>query len=120
MTFADRMIHELTILRVPLDDTVRDELGQPTEGTLEQITVMGLVQPKTAKEQADYRSAGAQISTDTIYLLPTTLYGSDVLEDASGRLYDITGIRSLEYGSTPHLEVDAQLITPAPTVPVGS
>ncbi len=107
MSFAARLVHAVTIVRSTYDDTdPDDEYGQPS-ATVTEIATRALIQPKSAREQVDTRSAGAQIADHTIFLLPQLLYPSDQFVDSGGQSYKITGIRSFEYGRTPHIEVDA-------------
>lgn len=116
MPFAARLIHSLTIVRTTFDDTesARDEYQQPAEST-ETIEVRGLVQPRSADEIADSRSAGAEIATHVVFLQPIPLYPADALlwNDTDQRL-EITGIRSFLFGRSPHHEVDVRSVTPAP------
>lgn len=109
MSFAQRLIHSLTHIRVPRDDNSDDEYGQPAEGTPVETSIRGLVQPKGAREILDSRSAGTDIGDHTIFLLPMDLQASDALLYGGDR-YEIVGIRSFEFGRTPHLEVDARRI----------
>lgn len=121
MSFLSLLTHPLTIIRTTFDDTEaeRTTYGQPAQ-TTDEIEVVGLVQPKTATEMADSRSAGSEIADHTIFLLPMALYGSDVFEDVTGKRYTITGIRSFDFGSTPHLEVDAMAVVSVPVSVGGS
>lgn len=112
MSFAARLVHELTHVAVPLDPDVLDDRGQPTAGTPVTTSIRGLVQPRTAREMADSRSAGSEIADHVIFLAPMTLSAQDHFLYGTDRL-DIVGIRRFEYGRTPHLEVDAQRVTPA-------
>ncbi len=113
MSFAARLVHQLTIVRSVFDDTdPDDEYGQPTVST-NTLTTRGLIQPKKAEEIAQVASAGAMVADHTIFLLPQLLYGSDVIQDDQGQQYKITGIRPYEFGRTPHIEVDAFAVTPA-------
>jgi hypothetical protein len=112
MSFAARLIHEVTIKRTTFDETDPDDAyGQPSESTTE-IQVRALIQPKKADEMADSRGAGAMIGDHTIYFLPMLLYGSDEIVDSQGQGYRVMGIRSFEFGRTPHVAVDALAITP--------
>lgn len=113
MSFASLLVHELVIRRTPMDDTLenRDSYGNPVAGTPVETTVRGMVQPKSARELSDYRGAGVEVGTHTIYLAPMDLDGADAITYA-GDDYQITGVRSLAYGSVPHLEVDATRIGP--------
>jgi hypothetical protein len=108
MSFAARLIHSLTIVRTVADPDNLDAYGQPISTTVE-IAVQGLVQPKTAKEMEDFRSAGTEIGDNTIFLAPRVLNSSDSILYGDGR-YQIMGIRRFEFGRSPHLEVDARRI----------
>lgn len=110
MSFAARLVHELTHVAVPLDPDVLDDRGQPTAGTPVTTSIRGLVQPRTAREMADSRSAGSEIADHVIFLAPMTLTEADHFLYGDDRL-EIVGIRRYEFGRTPHLEVDARRIT---------
>lgn len=115
-----KFIHPLSIVRVEYDDTVRDDAGQPTAGAPESTDVLGLVQPKTAREQDDFRSAGSQVADHTIFLpISTDIRGSDAIVQGSRR-YSVTGIRRFEFGNLAHLEVDATLVTSTPVTVAAS
>lgn len=105
MSFRARLVHSLTIRRTAFGQP-DDEYGQPDE-TTSTLSTQGLIQPKTAVEQADSRSAGAEVADHVIFLEPQLLYNSDVILDDQGQEYRIAAIRSFEYGRTPHIEVDA-------------
>lgn len=113
MSFAGLLVHPLAIVTpvaaAPASD---DEYGQPVAGTPEVVTVSGMVQPKTAREIAQANQAGAEHSDHTIFLLPRQLSGAAYIRDEpdAGRRFDIVGIRSFEFGSVPHLEVDVKLV----------
>lgn len=111
MGFGDRLIHDLVVIRTPLDDDVedRDEYGQPTPGEPVRTEVRGLVQPLGAREVPATSEAGTEMTDHRIFLAPMDLLASDAIEH-SGRRYEVKGIRRFEFGSTPHLEVDARLI----------
>jgi hypothetical protein len=113
MSFADRLIHTLTHVRVEYDDDLPDDRGQPTPLTPVETEVAGLVQPKNAREMLDFRSVGSEIADHVIFLAPMDLEASDAFTYGGDR-YEITGIRRFEFGRTPHLEVDARKITGAP------
>lgn len=117
-----KFIHPLVIERVEYDDTPanRDVAGQPVAGAPETTEVLGLVQPKSAREADDYRSAGSQIADHTIFLPNgTDIRGSDAVVQGSRR-YSVTGIRRFEFGGLAHIEVDAVLVTPTPVTVAGS
>lgn len=108
MSFASLLVHDLTVVHAAQNGTA-DEYNQPTAGTVTTTVVKGMVQPKSAREMADTRSAGVHIGDHTIFLEPTALTPADYILFGSYR-YDITGIRFLDFGSVPHLEVDARRI----------
>lgn len=111
MSFAARLIHELTHVATP-PTAVDDDYGQPTPGTPVSTAIRGLVQPKSAREMADTRSAGAVIADHVVFLAPMALTEADYFVHGADRL-DIVGIRRYEFGGTPHLEVDARRIAGA-------
>lgn len=114
MSFDSRLIHELTVYRTPLDDDVadRDDYGQPTPAAVTTRTVRGLVQPISARELADSRSAGSEVYDHRIYLSRIDLIGSDAIE-FDGDRYEVVGIDDYRFGSSPHLEVRARrVLTP--------
>lgn len=112
MSFAARLVHTLTHVATPEGPT-DDDYGQPVPGTPVTATVRGLVQPKSVREIADTRSAGAALSDHTIFLEPMTLSAADHFLYGTDRL-EIVGIRSYDFGRTPHLEVDARRVTASP------
>ena len=122
MSFAGLLVHPLAIVTpaIPDPDDV-DDYGQPVAGTDTVELVSGMVQPKTAREIALASQGGAEYSDHTIFLLPRRLNASAYLRDQpdAGRRFDIVGIRSFEFGSVPHLEVDVRLVgsTEVATVP---
>ncbi len=111
MSFPALLTHPLAIV-TPTSDGTEDELGHPVMGTPAVELVAGLVQPKSAREIADLSQAGAEVSTHTIFLGLRRLSAASWIRDEpdAGRRFDITGIRSFEYGTVPHLEVDAKLV----------
>lgn len=105
----NRLVHDLTIQRVTYDEGTDDTYGQPTAHTTT-TAVKGLVQPKSAREMEDSRSAGAQVSDHVIFLsLDADLDGSDEIRHGQLR-YQPTGIRRFDFGSLQHLEVDARRV----------
>jgi hypothetical protein len=121
VSFAGLLVHPLAIVTpvIPDPDNV-DEYGQPVQTTPDVDQVMGMVQPKTAREIAQVNQAGAEFSDHTIFLLPRRIPGDAWIRDDpdAGRRFDIVGVRSFEFGSAPHLEVDVKLVgsTEGPTV----
>ncbi len=117
-----KFIHPLSIVRVEYDDTPanRDVAGQPAAGSPSSTDVLGLVQPKSARELDDFRSAGSQVADHTIFLMPgTDIRGADTIVQGVRR-YSVTGIRRFEFGGLAHIEVDAMLVTPSPVTVGGS
>lgn len=112
MSFASRLIHALTITTVTFSTNPNDDdaYGQPEPSTSD-VTVKGLVQPKTAQELADSRSAGTEVGDFTIFLSPMDLDASAAIA-YDGDRFSIKGIRAFDFGTSPHLEVDAQRVGP--------
>jgi hypothetical protein len=123
VSYAARLVHRLALVApssapddpevaADLDDHGHVVMGEPT------VTLLrGLVQPRRAEEVAAISQAGVELSDHVIYLdsrvIPPGAYLADA--DASGivsggRRFDIVGVRSFEYGRTPHLEVDVRLV----------
>ncbi len=111
-------VHALTIERVTYGSGT-DEYGQPTR-TVTESDVQGLIQPKTAREMDDARSAGSLVSDHVIFLaLDANLDGSDAILHGEAR-YQPVGIRRFDFGRLPHLEVDALKVTSSTEEPDGS
>jgi hypothetical protein len=115
MSFANRLIHSLLIVRhtVQTDvngDPLLDENGMPltTDST---TAVKGLVQPKSAREVALISQGGAVVSDHTIYMLPTDITAADLItfDPDDGRAYEIRGVRDAA-GIGHHLEIDARMV----------
>lgn len=112
-------VHALSIVRVTYDDDTRDDAGQPAAST-SSTDVMGLVQPRRAMEQEDFRSAGSQVADHVIFLpVATDLRAADAIIQGDRR-YSVTGIRRFEFGGLAHMEVDATLVTSTPVAVGGS
>jgi hypothetical protein len=109
---VSKFIHSITRIRTPRDESTLDDYGQPAEGTPDELTFKGLIQPQAAREQDDSRSAGAEIADHIIFTPIMDLESSDALE-ADGRRYAIVGVRRFEYGGLAHLEVGARRISGA-------
>lgn len=130
MAFASLLAHRLAIVTPvvfgdPTDADDLDTYGQPQADAPTVSLVRGLVQPKSAREMAMTTQAGTEVSDHTIFLLPRQLSGAAYIADADdlgvlagGRRFHITGVRSFEFGRSPHLEVDCRLVgsTEGPTV----
>lgn len=112
MSYADRLVHDLTLV-VPQRDSggLLDERGMPEVGLPDETSMKGLVQPKTVREIALTNQAGAEIGDHTVFLQPMEIPTGAWIRDADGRRLDITGVRRFDFGRTPHLEVDARVVT---------
>jgi hypothetical protein len=123
VSYAALLVHPLAIV-TPTNaaPAAVDDYGQPVPGTPTTTLVQGMVQPKTAQEVALTSQGGAEIGDFTIFLPSMRLSGAAYIRDEpdGGRRFEIVGVRSLEFGSVPHLEVDAKLVgsTEGPTVEV--
>lgn len=124
MSFAALLTHPLAIVTpsIPDPDDV-DEWGVPARTTsVEYVNglVQPLVQPRTGREMTASHQAGTELSSHTIFLLPRNIGQGAWIRDEpdAGRRFDITGVRSFEYGSAPHLEVDVKVVgsTEGPSV----
>lgn len=112
MSYAARLVHDLTLVNprrdsgLALDDYGHAEVGQP-----EETAIRGLVQPKTVREIALISQAGAEVGDHTVFLSPMDIPTGAWIRDANGNRLDITGVRRFDFGRTPHLEVDARMVT---------
>lgn len=114
MSLYSRLIHSLAIVTPVLTGSF-DDYGQPIDGTPVTKLVHGLIQPKRASEVAAFSQAGVPFSDYTIHLpidIEPELSQAAFIRDQPdhGRRFEITGIHSFEFGSFPHLEVDAKLV----------
>ena len=114
MSFRARLIHDLAIVTptVGVEDDV-DEYGQPVEGEPDVDFVSGLIQPKSTREVALISQAGAALSDHTIFLALTATVETRSyvrFEPDTGERFEVTGIRTFDFGRSPHLEVDARRI----------
>lgn len=126
MSFAGLLVHPLAIVTPAITDPdVVDDYGQPVAGSPTTELVNGMVQPRTHREVLLASQGGAEVGDHVIFLLPRRINGAAYIADADGsgeleggRRFEIVGIRSFEFGSVPHLEVDVRLVgsTEGPTV----
>ncbi len=122
MSFAGLLTHRLAICTPTIPDpTDVDEYGDQVRGPEDVVYVNGLVQPRRAREQASTLEAGAEVTTHVIFLLPARIGQGAYIRDEpdTGRRFEISGVRSYEFGTVPHLEVDALLVgsTEGPETP---
>lgn len=108
MSLAGLLTHSLSLVS-PTFTTANGETSQTGTTT---VAVAGLVQPRSAEEIAALSQAGAEVSTHVVFLELREIPNGAWISDSAGRRYDITGVRRFEFGSAPHLEVDARLVTP--------
>jgi hypothetical protein len=108
---SDRLIHDLAIV-TPTDSGTLDGYGHPVAGDPVVTLVVGLIQPKSAREIALTSQAGAMLSDHVVFLLPQTLSNAAYIryEPDDGDRYEIVGIRTFDFGRDPHLEVDAKRV----------
>lgn len=120
MGFLERLEHEVTIERVSFDDSeeLRDEYGQPVRVAVTE-TARALIQPRRVEEMPSSTQAGAEIGSHVIFMPIVDLDHADAIIHGTDR-YEIRGVRSMRFGRTPHLEVDAQLVTGVRPASVGS
>lgn len=122
MSFTGLLVHPLAIVTPTVPDpTSVDDYGQPVPGAPTVDTVRGMVQPLSAREIQLASQGGAEVSDHVIFLLPRHLDAAAYIRDDPdvGRRFQINGVRSFEFGSVPHLEVDCRLVgsTEGPMVP---
>jgi len=104
-------IHSLIHIRTPRSMSTLDDYGQPADGTpVETTGILGLVQPRAAREMDDHRSAGAEVADHVIFLpIGTDVDSTDAFEK-DGERYEILGVRRFDFGGLAHLEVDARRV----------
>jgi hypothetical protein len=119
VSFRSQLVHSLALV-APTDAGTIDADGQPVAGDPIVTAVPGLIQPQSvlarARDRALEGEAGPRIGSHVIFLelvdIPAGAWISDNPADVdAGQRYDITGVRRYEFGGTPHLEIDAQLVT---------
>jgi hypothetical protein len=119
VSFADRLIHTLSVVRQSDTGDV-DDYNQPvTEPTTRSVS--GLPQPKRIREVTRIHESGAVIGSWTIFMSPTDLVEGDTINhvavscpvpagvDLPDLRWNITGIRNAA-GLGHHLEVDASVV----------
>lgn len=118
------LVHRLAIV-TPTDGGTVDADGMPVPGVPTVEPVRGLVQPSSARADWVERpsgvpGAGAQTGTHVIFLAPRAIAAGAWIRDEpdAGRRFDITAVRSYDFGRSPHLEIDAVLVTSEPLVTV--
>lgn len=111
MSFAARLIHRLAIVSPTVEATF-DEYNHSVPGDPVVVEVAGLVQPKSVREMPLVDQGGAMVADHTIFLLPQPLSSGAYIRFVpdDGDRYEIRGIRSFEFGRSPHLEVDARRV----------
>lgn len=120
MGFLDRLRHTVTIERVAFDDSdeLRDDYGQPVR-VVSTESARALVQPRSVTEMPSSTHSGAEVGSHVIFMPLVDLDHADAIVHGADR-YEIKGVRRFTYGRTPHLEVDAQLVTGTRAGSVGS
>lgn len=116
MSLAARLIHPLAIV-TPRTDGTADEYNHPAEGEPQVEPVAGLVQPRKARDIALSMQQGAELADYRIYMLDRAeprsgAWISDAPDDIeNGRRYHIVGVEPHRYGRSPHLAINARLVT---------
>lgn len=119
MSFRSQLVHELALV-TPTGEVTLDADGQPVAGDRVVTPVRGLIQPQgilaRTRDRALEGEAGPLIGSHVIFLelqdIPSGAWISDSPADVdAGRRYNVTGVRRYVFGTSPHLEVDAQLVT---------
>ena len=119
MSFLGMLNHDLTIRRSVFDEGDPDDYGQPGR-SVTTTAVKGQVQPRRMSEVRDSRSAGVELSTHVIFLpAGTDIRHADAVDWGDRRL-QVVGVHEIAFGSVPHLEVDADLVTSTPVIAAGS
>jgi len=105
-------VHSLKHIRTPRSYSTVDDYGQPTDETpVETTGIVGLVQPRSAREMDDHRSAGAEVADHVIFLpIGTDVDSTDAFEK-DGERYEVLGVRRFDFGGLAHLEVDARRVS---------
>jgi hypothetical protein len=116
MPFADRLVHSLTLVHTPVVEGSLDDYGQPVAAEPVSTPVRGFVAPGRSREAAEVNQAGALPSDAVIYLpIDVAVIGADHLDRDDGTRYDVTGIRTYDFGVAPHHELDVRKVdAPAP------
>lgn len=120
MSLAARLIHRVAIVVPDSGDPENaadlDDYGHAIAGTLDVDVTFGLIQPRRTEEVAQLAQAGLELSDHVIFLLPRSVPQGAWIADADasgilagGRRFDVVGVRSFEFGRSPHLEVDVRL-----------
>jgi hypothetical protein len=132
VSFAARLIHRLALVSPAgagdaEDAGDLDDYGHAIPGTPVVELLRGLVQPRRSEEVASFSQAGVEIGDHIVYLLPRRIPGGAYLTDADedgvvpgGRRWDVIGVRSFEFGRSPHLEVDCRLVGATEAPDLGS
>lgn len=131
VSLASRLVHRLAIVS-PSGDGDPDDLadlspyGDAETGTPTTELVRGLVQPRTTKEIEAISASSAEVGNHVIFLLRRRLAAGAYITDADdagvlsgGRRFEVVGVRDFDFGRSPHLEVDCNLVGPS-EAPIGS
>lgn len=119
MSFRNLLVHDLALV-TPTDAGTLDADGQPAAGARVVTPIPGMVQPRSVLAHAEDRAleglAGPLIGSHVIFLelraIPAGAWISDNPADVdAGRRYNVLAVRRYEFGTSPHLEIDAELVT---------
>ena len=119
MGFRGLLRHQLAIVTpgAPDPDNL-DDAGFPVAGTDSVVLVPGLVQPRVSHEVKEPGNEGVLYTDFLIFLEVMNLSAASYITEADdngplegGNRYQINGVQPFLYGSAPHLEVYATLLT---------
>jgi hypothetical protein len=119
VSLAARLIHRVAIVQLlagdPEDPDDLDDHGHAETTTTVVTVVRALVQPRSVREMESISQAGLELSDHVVFMLPRQIPQDAWLADADesgilagGRRFDVKGVRSFEFGRSPHLEIDVK------------
>lgn len=132
MSFARRLIHWVGIVTPaqgnPEDPDDLDDHGNVESAGPDAVTIVrALIQPRTVEEIASISQAGLEVSDHIVFMSPRRIPPSAYFQDADadgilpgGRRFEVLGVRSFEFGRSPHLEIDVRSFGETEGAAVGS
>ena len=120
MSFASLLDHTVTLVRQV--GATEDDYGHAETVATDMDTLAASIQPKSARERAQFSQAGIPVSDHTIFLFPVDIRTGDYLRhtaadcakpagvDLPDGRYEVTAVPDAA-GRGHHLEVDARLIS---------
>lgn len=119
MSFRGLLRHQLAIVTPGAPDVTNlDDAGFPVAGDDSVVLVPGLVQPRDSHEANAPFNEGVLATDFIIFLEVMPLSAASYIQEANddgpidgARRFQINGIQPFIYGSSPHLEVLATLMS---------